>query len=96
MIIEVAERDGIYKVSHNGRPLCDSPCPPLDGARLLLAQGYDPDATVVMRRAGSDMEALRGRLGTVANLRIGGDGVGFRRGRQPVQASPMRFGAEAA
>jgi hypothetical protein len=52
------------------RVLCRSRTPFLDAARKLLAQGYDPDTTLILRHAGSDTDCLRARLGTVASLTV--------------------------
>jgi hypothetical protein len=51
LIIEVRERDdrrGVFDAHADGRYLVSSPCPFTDGCRVLLAWGYDPEATVVM------------------------------------------------
>jgi hypothetical protein len=42
----------------------------LNGARELIALGFDPDTIVVMKRIGSDTECLRGRIGDAAKLRV--------------------------
>jgi hypothetical protein len=99
LIIEVRERDdrrGVYDAHCDGRYLVSSPCPFIDGCRVLLAWGYDPDASVVMRRQGSDADALRGRLGIVAGVEVNGKGNGFRRARAVAKASPMRSGEVGA
>ncbi len=68
-----------------GALLCISETPMLDGARALLARGIaQPDDTVVMRHAGSHVDALRARVGVAAKLAIedrpGGD-PGLRLGK---------------
>jgi hypothetical protein len=45
--------------------------PFLDGARALLALGFDPATAVVLKHIGSDTECLRGRIGTAAGLTVG-------------------------
>jgi hypothetical protein len=50
--------------------LCVSSQPFLDGARILLDRGLDPDAILVMQHAGSDDVALHGSLGKTAMLTV--------------------------
>ncbi len=50
----------------DGRYLCTSTSPFTAACRILIAQGADPDAVAIMRHAGSNDDALRGRLGAVA------------------------------
>jgi hypothetical protein len=50
--------------------LCISRQPFLQAARVLKAMGHHPDTTLVMRHAGSDVVALRGRLGIAAGLTV--------------------------
>lgn len=89
-VTEREKRDGVFDCHIEGRYLCSSPAPFIDGCRQLLARGYDPTACVVMRHAGSDDDALRGSLGRVAGVEIGGHGVGFRPRAERATASPMR------
>jgi len=42
-------------------------------ARVLLAEGADPKTTLIMRHAGSDVDALRGPIGTAAKLTVRDD-----------------------
>jgi hypothetical protein len=44
--------------------------PFLDGARALLAEGANPEATIVLKHAGSPTECLRARLGAAAKLTV--------------------------
>ena len=44
--------------------------PFLDGARALVALGFDPGTTVVLKHIGSDTECLRARLGVAARLTV--------------------------
>ena len=54
-----------------GEVLCVSETPLLDAARALLARGIArPDDTIVMRHAGSHVDALRARVGVAAGLAI--------------------------
>jgi hypothetical protein len=54
--------------------------PFLDGARALLAAGYHPDTIVIMRHAGSEVDALIARIGTAARFYVeeGGHGPVLR------------------
>lgn len=91
IVREREKRDGIFDCHHDGRYLCSSPSPFIDGCRRhLLAQGHDPAARVVMRHAGSEDDSLRGVLARVAGVQSGGDGVGFRPRQAPATASPVR------
>jgi len=45
---------GRFAVLADGRYLCDSSSPILDGARILAAQGIDPATPVALRNAGTD------------------------------------------
>lgn len=57
--------------------VCVSETPLLDAARALLAQGKaNPDDMLVMRHAGSSVDALRGTVGVAAGLRIEETGWG--------------------
>jgi hypothetical protein len=56
--------------------LCVSRTPFFDAARKLIAQGYDPGITLILRHAGSDTESLRARLGTAASLTVEETGYG--------------------
>jgi hypothetical protein len=69
--IEPLDRRGRYQVHLGGRLLLSSSRQPLlDGARELIRLGADPDALIVMRRAGSSTDCLRGRIGTAAGLTV--------------------------
>jgi hypothetical protein len=59
--------------------LCKSAQPLLDGARALLAMGCDPSAALVMRREGSDLDALRTRVGVAAGLTVDETNIRFAR-----------------
>ena len=50
--------------------VCGSRQPFLDGCRELLRIGFDPAATAVMKRIGSETECLRGRIGVAAKLTV--------------------------
>jgi hypothetical protein len=53
-----------------GAFLCTSRQPFLEAARALIAMGCHPDVTLVMRHAGSRVEALRATLGVAARLTV--------------------------
>ena len=52
------------------RVLCVSRTPFFAAARKLVALGNDPDATLVMRHAGSETDSLRAELGIAAALTV--------------------------
>jgi hypothetical protein len=76
--------------------------PFMDSARTLLEKGYDPTVTLEMMHAGSNVVALRARLGKAARLSVeeGVNGprfVPFRNGlKSCVDAPPIAFGTMAA
>ena len=44
--------------------------PFLDGARALLAEGANPQATIILKHPGSETDCLRARLGAAAKLTV--------------------------
>jgi hypothetical protein len=75
--------DGTYVVEASRQPFCD-------GARELLAMGFNPKSTLVMRRHGSDVISLKGTLGDVAKLSVHEDMQGVRFGPYRPFDPPMR------
>src|SRR5262245_22886876 len=71
-----ADRAGRYSVHHGDRYLLTSASPFLDAARVLVAQGHDPQATLVMRRSSLERIDLSGPLGIAAGLVV--EGTSFR------------------
>ena len=69
---------GRFEVRLDGhdRVLCVSRTPFFDAARELLAQGYDPNALLMLRHAGSDTDSLRAKLGTASSLTVKETGYG--------------------
>jgi len=59
-----------YRAEWMGVPVANSRTPFFAAARTLLAQGLPPDATLVMRHAGSQIDSIRQRLGRAAALTI--------------------------
>jgi hypothetical protein len=55
--------DGTYVVEASWQPFCD-------GARELLAMGFDPKSTLVIKRHGSDVISLKGVLSEVAKVSV--------------------------
>jgi hypothetical protein len=49
---------GKFETHLNGRQLCISRQPLLDGARILLAEGIDPETPIVTRHAGAGFDAM--------------------------------------
>jgi hypothetical protein len=58
------------RLEHEDQVLCVSSTPYFDAARKLMTEGYDPNITLVMRRAGSQTECLRAPLGAAAALTV--------------------------
>ena len=63
---------GQYRVFHEGHVLIERTGEPFfSAARALLAEGRDPDATVVMSRAATpDRVDISGRLGRAATMTV--------------------------
>jgi hypothetical protein len=62
---------GLFEARVDGRLVCaKSRTPFMDTARVLLAEGCDPDTTIVMRSAGSDFDCLRSTVGAAAKLTV--------------------------
>lgn len=57
---------GKFTVHLDGRQLCISRQPLLDGARILLAEGFDPKTPIVTRHAGDDFDAMISTVGEAA------------------------------
>ena len=80
LVITVTEiAPGRHEARHGQLLLCTSAQPLLDGARALLAAGCDPSAPLVMRREGSDLDALRTRVGVAAGLTVDETNIRFAR-----------------
>jgi hypothetical protein len=58
------------RLDGDDRVLCVSRTPFFDTARELVAAGYDPNLTLILRRATSDTDDLWANLGTAASLTI--------------------------
>jgi hypothetical protein len=63
-------RAGMFEALIDGRPICTSRQPLLDAARVLLAEGFDPDTYLVMRHVGSADDSLSASLGIAAQLTV--------------------------
>jgi hypothetical protein len=89
ILVEVAAVGaGRYRASLNGAVLVRASRQPfLDAARVLIAANYDPGTVMVMRHAGSDIDALRAPIGTAATLAVRED---EKRGPvRPLQGIPF-------
>jgi hypothetical protein len=72
IVASTLRRNGRY-VAHlgeKGQPLCVSTKPFLDAARRLIALGFGPGISLVMRHSGSDTVCLRATIGTAAALTV--------------------------
>jgi hypothetical protein len=92
IIAPIATQPGYFTARCDGRLLCRSRQPLLDGARELIASGYPADTIIVMRHAGSEIEALRSTIGAAALLRVAEGDRGAPRLR-PWVARPLRQGS---
>ena len=97
IIVATAIGDGKFAASRGDRLLVAATrMPLLDGARVLLADGIDPRAVLVLRHAGSTTDALTARLGEAARLSVEESAFGpvFRPFREataaPVDRAPVR------
>jgi hypothetical protein len=79
IVAPIAARPGYFAATCNGRQLCRNRQPLLDGARALLEAGYSADAAVVMRHAGSQVDALRSTIAAAAKLTVNEDHMRFAR-----------------
>jgi hypothetical protein len=62
---------GKFDATVDGRVLVHATKQPLlEGCRVLLAEGVDPDAVAIMRHAGSSTDALRAKLGAAAKVTV--------------------------
>ena len=61
---------GKFVVTLDGRQLCISRQPLLDAARVLLADGVDPETPIATRHAGSDFDAMTSTVGTAARWTV--------------------------
>jgi hypothetical protein len=72
IVTPTAGRPGRYDARLSDGSVVGDPSkqPFVDMARRLFALGYDPTTVLVMRHAGSDIDALTGRIGAAAKLRV--------------------------
>jgi hypothetical protein len=78
-VAPVARRAGCFAARLGQRLLVAASRQPfLDSARVLVADGVNPDTTIAMRHRGADHDALRARLGTAAALRVEDHPAGVR------------------
>ena len=71
-------------LDNDDRVLCVSTRPFFDAARVLIANGYDPNTEITLRHAGSNADSLSARLGTAASLTV--EETGFRTPVPPLEA----------
>ena len=65
-----ARLHGKFVVTLDGRQLCISRQPLLDAARVLLADGVDPETPIATRHAGADFDAMTSTVGTAAKWTV--------------------------
>ena len=61
---------GQFVASLDGRWLCVSPEPLLASARMLLAEGVDPETRIAIRHAGTNSDAMFSTVGVAAALTV--------------------------
>jgi hypothetical protein len=74
---------GLFEAKLNGRLICRSRQPLLDSARKLLAEGYDPKTTLVLRYVGSEVDAMTATIGAAAKLTVNERGPYFYKWEAP-------------
>ena len=62
-----------WRASFNGETLCVSASPLIKSARILIAEGIDPNRTIELWHQHADAWSLRGQLGAVAATLIDGE-----------------------
>jgi hypothetical protein len=68
--VKPVDRYGTFDAYLGERLLTTSRQPFLDSARVLLAEGIDPATPLVMRRAGSQTDSLKGAVSAAAKLTV--------------------------
>ena len=63
-------RHGLFFADLDGRQLCISRQPLLDAARVLLAEGVDPETPIATRHAGADFDAMTSTVGAAAKWTV--------------------------
>ncbi|MGV2979854.1 hypothetical protein ACERNI_06545 [Camelimonas sp. ID_303_24] len=67
---KVTARGQTFDAFHEGQHITTSRTPFYAAARKLVEEGHDPDALLVMRHVGKDMDCLKQRLGVAAKLTV--------------------------
>jgi hypothetical protein len=70
MVVSEVDCSGQHDCYVEGRHLLSSGQPFLDGARVLLARGYEPMRRLVMRRPDREQVDLAAPLGVAVGLRV--------------------------
>ena len=70
---------GVFEAKLGETIICRSRQPFVDGARALLAMGYDPEMVLVMRHATTGTDALKAKLRVAAKLTVDESRTKFRR-----------------
>jgi hypothetical protein len=69
-LVVAPTRAGMFEARIDGLLICTSRQPFLDAARVLLAEGFAPDAYLVMRHVGSAHDSLSASIGAAAQLTV--------------------------
>src|SRR4051794_6611864 len=71
VIVAVPSGSGVFDAFVDGFQICRWRREPhFTAARVVLAKGYSPATTVLLRHAGSDTDWLRAKLATSAKLTV--------------------------
>jgi hypothetical protein len=86
IVIEPTATGRKWIARQGGRVLCIAAAPFILSARILLSEGYHPDAVIVMWRPNTTEWALRGRIGLVAATLVDGEtAASCAKNRSPVR-----------
>lgn len=89
---------GQFEARLDGKQICISHQPLLDGARVLAADGVDPATPIAVKHEGTAFDALRSTVGAAAKLTIEESGPRFAPWKpfpRSAVGAPMRFSGSA-
>jgi hypothetical protein len=98
IVVVTPASSGRFDAHIDGRYILTSPSPLIDVARILIERGTDPDTPIAMRHAGRDFDAVWGRLGNIAAVRVTSapDGSPVLRRQDMAAAPPVRLNRQQA
>ena len=89
---------GQFEARLDGKLICISHQPLLDGARVLAADGVDPATPIAVKHEGTAFDALRSTVGAAAKLTVEESGPRFAPWKpfpRSAVGAPMRFSGSA-